>query len=52
MEGYIVKTIPKFTWAVFPCYGPGPESIQETNRKYFQSGYQTVEIMKLLQVII
>lgn len=35
MEGYIVKTIPKFTWAVFPCYGPGPESIQETNKKIF-----------------
>ncbi|WP_346935935.1 AraC family transcriptional regulator [Clostridium sp.] len=35
MEGYIVKTIPKFTWAVFPCYGPGSASIQETNKKIF-----------------
>lgn len=35
LEGYIVKTIPKFTWVVFPCYGPSPKAIQETNRKIF-----------------
>lgn len=35
MEGYIVKTIPKFTWAIFPCTGAMPTSIQETNRKIF-----------------
>ncbi|MGL4106942.1 AraC family transcriptional regulator [Clostridium sp. LP20] len=35
MEGYIVKTIPKFTWAVFPCNGPSPSAIQDTNKKIF-----------------
>ena len=35
MEGYIVKTIPKFTWAIFPCYGAMVKSIQETNKKIF-----------------
>ena len=35
IEGYKVKTIPKFTWAVFPCYGPSPQAIQETNKKIF-----------------
>ncbi|SHH95790.1 AraC family transcriptional regulator [Clostridium collagenovorans DSM 3089] len=35
IEGYVVKTIPKFTWAIFPCYGPGPSAIQETNKKIF-----------------
>ena len=35
MEGYVVKTIPKFTWAIFPCYGPSPTSIQEVNKKIF-----------------
>lgn len=35
MEKYIVKTIPKFTWAIFPCCGPGKIVIQETNKKIF-----------------
>ncbi|MGL5151115.1 MAG: AraC family transcriptional regulator [Clostridium sp.] len=35
LEGYVVKTIPKFTWAVFPCYGVGSSSIQEINKKIF-----------------
>lgn len=35
MEGYVVKTIPKFTWAVFPCYGPTAPAIQEVNKKIF-----------------
>ena len=35
MGGYIVKTIPKFTWAVFPCHGPSPSAIQEINKKIF-----------------
>lgn len=29
------KTIPKFTWAIFPCYRSCPTSIQETNKKIF-----------------
>lgn len=35
MEGYVVKDIPKFTWAVFPCYGPNPSALQDVNRKIF-----------------
>ncbi len=34
-EGFEVKTIPKFTWAVFPCKGPLPESLQGVNTKLF-----------------
>ena len=34
-EGCIVKTIPKFTWAVFYCYGSCVISMQETNKKIF-----------------
>lgn len=34
-EGHIVKTIPKFTWAVFPCYGDPKVSMQEVNKKVF-----------------
>ena len=34
-EGCIVKTIPKFTWAVFYCYGSCVKSMQETNKKIF-----------------
>lgn len=35
MESYVVKTIPKFTWAIFPCCGPMPGSIQDVNKKIF-----------------
>ncbi|MBU5317438.1 AraC family transcriptional regulator [Clostridium bornimense] len=35
IEGCIVKEIPKFTWAIFPCYGPASISLQETNKKIF-----------------
>ena len=35
IEGCVVKTIPKFTWAIFPCCGRSPSSIQETNKKVF-----------------
>jgi AraC-type DNA-binding domain-containing proteins len=34
-EGVITKTIPAFTWAVFPCVGPMPVTIQATNKKIF-----------------
>ncbi len=27
-EGFTVKTIPAFTWAVFPCKGALPQSLQ------------------------
>lgn len=33
--GFTCRTIPKHTWAVFPCKGTMPNSIQEVNRKIF-----------------
>ncbi|MCB7321245.1 AraC family transcriptional regulator [Lacrimispora sp. 210928-DFI.3.58] len=34
-EGFVVKTIPSFTWAVFPCRGAMPEALQDVNTKIF-----------------
>ena len=31
-DGFEVKTIPAFTWAVFPCKGALPDSLQDVNR--------------------
>lgn len=35
MNEYVVKTIPKFTWAIFPCRGAMPQSIQKVSEKIF-----------------
>lgn len=32
-EGCLVKVIPAGTWAVFPCHGALPKSLQEVNTK-------------------
>ena len=34
-EGLITKTIPAFTWAVFPCKGAMPYALQDVNTKIF-----------------
>lgn len=34
-DGFEVKTIPAFTWAVFPCKGALPDSLQDVNTKIF-----------------
>lgn len=34
-EGFVTQTIPAFTWAVFPCRGALPESLQNVNQKMF-----------------
>lgn len=34
-EGFITKTIPEFTWAVFPCVGAMPDALQNVNTKIF-----------------
>ena len=34
-EGFVTKTIPAFTWAVFPCVGSMPKAMHETNQKIF-----------------
>ncbi|ERI91729.1 transcriptional regulator, effector binding domain protein [Clostridiales bacterium oral taxon 876 str. F0540] len=34
-DGFVTKTIPKHTWAVFPCKGAMPKSLQDVNQKIF-----------------
>lgn len=34
-DGFEVRTIPAFTWAVFPCKGALPQSMQGVNTKIF-----------------
>lgn len=34
-EGFVTRTIPSFTWAVFPCKGPMPTALQDVNKKIF-----------------
>lgn len=43
-EGCVLRTIPAYTWAVFPCAGPVPQAIQVLSREVFsqwlpESGY-------------
>lgn len=32
-EGYVIRTLPAGTWAVFPCRGPMVETLQNTNTR-------------------
>lgn len=34
-EGFVTRTIPEFTWAVFPCIGSMPQALQDVNTKIF-----------------
>lgn len=34
-EGFEVRTVPAFTWAVFSCDGPMPKALQDVNKKIF-----------------
>ena len=34
-KGFITKTVPEFTWAVFPCRGAMPEALQDVNAKIY-----------------
>lgn len=34
-EGFVIRTIPSFTWAVFPCKGSMPTALQDVNTKIF-----------------
>ncbi|MEA4890362.1 MAG: AraC family transcriptional regulator [Clostridiaceae bacterium] len=34
-DGFITKTIPKHTWAVFACKGAMPKALQDVNQKIF-----------------
>ncbi len=33
--GFVKRTIPAFTWAVFPCVGPMPTALQDVNTRIF-----------------
>ncbi len=35
LAGFITKTIPAFSWAVFTCRGPMPQAIQGVNEKIY-----------------
>lgn len=34
-DGFVTRTIPSFTWAVFPCKGKMPMAMQEVNQKIY-----------------
>lgn len=34
-DGFVTKTIPAFTWAVFPCIGSLPNALQDVNTRIF-----------------
>lgn len=34
-DGFVTRTIPELTWAVFPCVGVMPDSLQDANTKIF-----------------
>jgi len=34
-EGFVVRTIPAFDWAVFPCRGPMPTALQKVNESIY-----------------
>lgn len=34
-DGFVTKTIPAFTWAVFPIKGAMPDALQDVNKKIF-----------------
>lgn len=34
-EGFEVRTVPAFTWAIFSCDGPMPNALQDVNKKIF-----------------
>ncbi|MGN0679981.1 MAG: AraC family transcriptional regulator [Oscillospiraceae bacterium] len=34
-DGFVTRTIPEFTWVVFPCVGPMPNALKDVNVKIF-----------------
>lgn len=34
-EGFVLRTIPSFDWAIFPCKGAMPNALQDVNTKIF-----------------
>lgn len=46
-EGYITKVIPAGTWAVFPCIGQLPKSLQDVNTKIWSEWLPSCKEYKL-----
>lgn len=46
-EGYQTKVIPEGTWAVFPCRGALPKSLQEVNTKIWSEWLPSCKAYKL-----
>ena len=42
-EGFVTCEIPAFTWAVFPCKGAMPQSLQSTNSRIFSEWLPSCE---------
>lgn len=46
-EGYVTKTIPEGTWAVFPCRGALPKSLQDVNTRIWNEWLPNCKEYKL-----
>ena len=46
-DGFTVKTIPAFTWAVFPCKGALPQALQDVNTKIFSEWLPALQSYEL-----
>lgn len=46
-EGYVTKVIPAGTWAVFPCKGALPKSLQDVNTKIWSEWLPSCKSYKL-----
>ena len=42
-EGFVLRTIPSFQWAVFPCRGAMPTALQDVNQKIFTEWLPPIE---------
>ena len=51
-DGYVIHTIPAYTWAVFSCTGAMPSAIQKLNLKSFLSGFPQTLTTKLLPALM
>lgn len=42
-EGFITTTIPALEWAIFPCVGPLPDTLQKTTIRIYQEWLPTMK---------
>ncbi|MGN0575288.1 MAG: effector binding domain-containing protein [Ruminococcus sp.] len=42
-DGFTVKTVPEFTWAIFPCKGAMPDALQTVNNKIYSEWLPAVK---------